>query len=125
MATTTTSDVRPVPATFETLEIGTVAGLTTDYNVYFKNIASDRELLYPLTSDGSGVLTISVADDGLKIVPGQWYEVRAVLDSDQDQDNNVLITIGADATYLIKARFTEVYSAGVHNEFTDLKFVIE
>jgi hypothetical protein len=125
MATTTTSDVRPVPATFETLEIGTVAGLTTDYNVYFKNIATDRELLYPLTSDGSGVLTISVATDGLKVIPGEWYEVRAVLDSDKDQANDVLITIGADATYLIKARFTEVYSLGVHNEFTDLKFVID
>ena len=108
-----------------TLEIGTVAGLTTDYNVYFKNIATDRELLYPLTSDGSGVLTISVATDGLKVIPGEWYEVRAVLDSDKDQANDVLITIGADATYLIKARFTEVYSLGVHNEFTDLKFVID
>lgn len=125
MATTTTSDVRPVPATFETLEIGTVAGLTTDYNVYFKNIATDRELLYPLTSDGAGLVTISVATDGLKVIPGEWYEVRAVLDSDKDQANDVLITIGADATYLIKARFTEVYSLGVHNEFTDLKFVID
>ncbi len=119
MPCSTCTEVRPVPICFDTLTLGTVAS-NTAHNVYFKNLSTGRERMYPITSTGTDLI-VSVADDTFKAVPGEWYEVRATLASSEDITTNVNITISATAYTCFLVRFTESHNGSMElTEYTDI-----
>lgn len=103
--------VKPVPVCWTTLNVGDVTA-DTAHKVYLKNISTDRELVYEITSQGDGTLQLVRADDSVKVIPG-WYEIRAVLDSEENISDNVNITIDSVAYECLLVRFTEVYGTGM------------
>jgi hypothetical protein len=103
------TEVRPVPATFETLTLGTVEE-STDYLVFLKNISTGMEAEYEITSDADGLLILDRELDGIKIVPGEWTEARVILADATDLTANVNILIGATNYTCLLIRFTEVFN---------------
>jgi len=104
------TETRPVPATFETLTIGSVSETSTEYNVYLKNIATGMDALYLIESDNNGLILLDRELDGIKIVPGDWHEIRVTLADATDTTDNEDVTINEVVYTCLLTRFTEVYN---------------
>ena len=101
------TEVRPIPICFANLTIGTVASDTT-HTVYLKNLSTQRELAYSVTSDGTDLILDRDSEaDNIKLIPGQWYELRATLATATDVTTNVNITIDSVAYTCLLIKFTE------------------
>lgn len=120
MPTSSCTEVRPVPWCFDTLVLGTVADSDTAHYIYLKNLATGRDRRYAVTSSGT-TLQIDVANDGVKVSPGEWYEVRSTLASATDITTNKDITISGTDYSCLLVRFTEVYdSSREQSEYTSI-----
>lgn len=124
MAFTATLEVRPVPVDFDTLTLATVA-ISTAHLVYFKNRATQREAQYAITSTDVGLLTVNRSSDSIKVIPGEWYEIRATLATATDYNENVTLTLGSATTNVLIVRFTEVYDGSAMAEFTNMTLSVD
>lgn len=104
------SKTKPLIAQPQNVVIGTLTE-STDYKVYFGNIATGRVTMIEATTDAAGLLTVDL--EFIPIMPDHDYSVWATL-ATADYKDNAPITIDGDVVTCLNVRFDVVRdSAGV------------
>jgi hypothetical protein len=68
------------------------------------------DALYLIESDNNGLILLDRELDGIKIVPGDWHEIRVTLADATDTTDNEDVTINEVVYTCLLTRFTEVYN---------------
>ena len=97
--------VKNLPSCVTDIVIGTVAQTSTAHYVYFKNLATGRINRYAATSDGSGLLTVTVDEE---IFPQHTYKVWVNQQSATNATDEETITIGAATPTCLEIHFYRV-----------------
>lgn len=106
-----------LPICLTTLVIGT-ATAATDYYVYLRNITTGYLYRYEVTSDGAGLISLSIKDpdaDGAAQflpVPDHNYEMWITTQAATNTEANVSVTVNAIAYTGFAFSFFKVYETG-------------
>jgi hypothetical protein len=97
--------VKPVSICTTNLIIGTVAGLNTTYNIFFRSLANGFLVKYTVTSDGAGLLVLS-PNDGLVLACNHTYEMYVNTSTSASTGAN--LTIGTVTATCFNVKFEQV-----------------
>jgi hypothetical protein len=105
MSCSTCQQVEPAPCCSTTLVIGTIADASVSVSVYFKNITTNRLLILPGTSDGSGLVSVDVSDE--QFATNQSFEIWVTLATGNMNDKKD-ITVNTTTADCLAAQFYRV-----------------
>lgn len=91
------------------LIIGTISSLNTAVFVYIKDLTTERELRYSVTSSAAGLITVPITPQ--RFSEDHSYEIhitKATADNINVKEN---ITIGADTEDCVSLRFETIWQA--------------
>ncbi len=83
-----------LPTCFDTLVVGTVGSINTDYWVYIKDVTINKTTGYEATSSGAGVLSISITSI---FAANHSYELWLTLRSGTPDEKEDVLISGADS----------------------------
>lgn len=98
--------LKPVSICVNNLIIGTVSGLSTSYNIYFRSLANGFIVKYTATSNGAGLLTLSPTD-GFVLATNHLYEMYVNTSTSSSTGAN--LTIGTTTATCYSVMFEQVY----------------
>lgn len=84
----------------DTIVIGTVATISTSYNIYFRSLANGMIVRYTATSDVNGLLTLTPTD-GFVLSPNIIYEIWVNKTNSNLEGENLTISGTAATCYTL------------------------
>lgn len=102
----------------DSIVIGTVEELNTAYNLYFKSLATSKVYVYPVTSNGAGLITLTLPD-GFPLATNTGFEMWVNLSTDSPMIQQDL-TIGSytESCYNLSAERIYNLYYGSNQNFT-------
>lgn len=105
-----------IPVCLTNLIIGTIAGLTQNVWIYFRDTTTGKLKRYENQSDGAGLVTLTLVQNNGDFMPEHAYEVWVQNENEVNIETKLDITISAVIYTCFLVNFTYVKDGDETNE---------
>ena len=99
---------KPIARCITNLIVGTISSLNTAVYVYVRDITTDRDIRYSLTSSAAGLITIPITPQ--RFSEDHSYEIWVTLATAAGVENKQNITIGGEVSNCVAVRFETIWN---------------
>jgi len=99
---------RPIARCITNLIIGTVAQVSTALFVYIKDLTTDREIRYAVTSSAAGLVTLPITPQ--KFSEDHSYELRITRADAANINENIAVVIDGESNTCASLRFETIWT---------------
>jgi len=100
---------KKLPTCLGELTIGTISSTLEDVLVVIKDITTGRIITYDVTSDGAGLVKITIDSAKQEYMPGHSYKIWITKKSSNSIEKKETITIGTETTPCARTSFERIH----------------
>lgn len=99
---------KPIARCITNLIVGTISSLNTAVYVYIKDLTTDRDIRYSVTSSAAGLITVPITPQ--RFSEDHSYEIHVTLTTAAGVENKQNITIGGEVSDCVSVRFETIWA---------------